>query len=331
MADAETLLRELLRKIARDHNFGDHELKIKPITSGGANYTSCLFLITVKNKDKKDVELFAKVACIGEKLREVMSAERLYYLEAYFYQKLLKIYKALEIKENVADEDSFVIPKFYGCNTNLYEETVVLENLVALGYGTYSRFVSVDWEHAASSMETLAKLHALSFAYQKENPSEFEQVCTDIVFVEKKNNDATKAFWEGLVARALSVVKEEYRPRIIKFLEDLGDDGIWKFRRPLGTKVIVHGDFRPSNMLYKRRQELPTLPLLPRPFYDPPPTPPGRLTLLLLSRLPENTPRHPGRPTLLLLSKLSDDTPELRAFDAFMVIDSIPCTLIPLN
>ncbi|KAJ2948774.1 hypothetical protein O0L34_g8033 [Tuta absoluta] len=255
MADAESILRELLSKIAREHNFGDHELKIKPITSGGANYTSALFLVTVKSKDKEDVEIFAKVACVGEKLREIMSADRLYFLEAYFYKKLMKIYKALEARANVPDEDAFVIPKFYGCNTNLYEETIILENLTSLGYGTHSRFVSVDWKHAASSVETMAKLHALSFAYQNENPKEFDEVCKDIVFVENKQDDASKAFWENLVERALSVVQEKYKPKIVKLLEDAGEDGIWKFRRPLGTKTIVHGDFRPSNMLYKRQQD----------------------------------------------------------------------------
>ncbi|KAJ2948773.1 hypothetical protein O0L34_g8032 [Tuta absoluta] len=264
MSDTENILRKVLDKITKEHDFGNFKLEIKPVNSGGANYTSVLYLVTLKCPEK-DVELFAKVACMGDYMREVVGAKRMYELEVFFYTELIKVYQALELKATIEDCDKFIVPKFYGCDTKLNEETVVLQNMVAEGYGPYDRLISLDWEHAASSIQELAKFHALSFAYQKENPTEYEEVCKELVFVEMKNDDPKmKETWEKqYIPRSLNVVREEHRPRILKLLERLGDDVVWRFKKPLGVKVICHGDFRPSNLLYKRKVSSSSLPYVP--------------------------------------------------------------------
>ncbi|KAI5636508.1 ecdysteroid kinase domain-containing protein [Phthorimaea operculella] len=254
MADAESILRDLIAEIADEHDFNDYELAIKPVSSGGANYTSVLFLVTVKCPGKNNVELFAKVACMGEHMREILDGKKLYRLEVFFYTKLSKIYRKLELKANVADEDRLAIPKFYGCKTDLYEETVIMQNLTADGFKMHNRLEPVSWEYAASAIKNLAKFHALSFAYQKENPEEFEEVCKDLVYVQFAQDDAMKDMGEKQLQETLEIIKNaEYKPRVAKLMEDLGDDGVWMFKRPLGTKVINHGDYRPDNMMYRNK------------------------------------------------------------------------------
>ncbi|KAI5631191.1 ecdysteroid kinase domain-containing protein [Phthorimaea operculella] len=53
----------------------------------------------------------------------------------------------------------------------------------------HDRREPVSWEYAASAIENLAKIHALSFAYQKEIPEEFENMCKDIVFEYPQDDD----------------------------------------------------------------------------------------------------------------------------------------------
>ncbi|KAJ2948772.1 hypothetical protein O0L34_g8031 [Tuta absoluta] len=253
MTDAEPILRDLIANIASEHDFKNYDLVIKPVSSGGANYTSALFLVTVKCPGKKDEELFAKVACMGEHMREIIDGKKLYRLEVFFYKELSQIYRTLELKANVAEKDRLKIPKFYGCKTDLFEETVIMQNLVAEGFKAHNRLEPVSWEYAATSIENLAKFHALSFAYQKENPEEFDEVCKDLVFVDFAQDDGMKDMTEKQVQEILEITKEEYRPRVTKLLADLGDEGVWMFKRPLGTKVIVHGDFRSDNLMYREK------------------------------------------------------------------------------
>ncbi|KAI5634307.1 ecdysteroid kinase domain-containing protein [Phthorimaea operculella] len=254
MADSESILRDLIAEVASEHDFKNYELAIKPISSGGANYSSVLFLVTVKCPGKKDVELFAKVASMGEKMREVMNGKQMYDLEVFFYTKLSKIYSSLELKANVSDEDRLVIPKFYGCKTDLYEETIIMQNLTVEGFKLHDRRQPVSWEYAASAIENLAKFHALSFAYQKENPEQFEETCKDLVAVVFDDETFTDML-DKQIKETLEIVENtEYKPRVAKALNDLkGDDAMWIFKRPLGTKVIVHGDFRPDNMMYREK------------------------------------------------------------------------------
>lgn len=252
MTDAETTLRVLLGKIVVDNDYVDHDVKVKAITSGGANYTSTLFLATISAPNRDDLNLFAKVAIVGEKLRAVMNATLMYENEEFFYTKLSKTYKGLEEKHGVPEDHRLVIPKFYSSNSKIYEEAVVLENLVAKGYGSYDRFKSVDWEHAASIVEVLAKFHALSFAYQKEKPEEFEEIAKKLYFHKTDHDESVKESFQKVVQKSLAPLCDEHKVAVAKFLEEGGDDLYVKYNRPLGKRVIIHGDYRTSNLLFKK-------------------------------------------------------------------------------
>ncbi|KAI5636519.1 ecdysteroid kinase domain-containing protein [Phthorimaea operculella] len=118
----------------------------------------------------------------------------------------------------------------------------------------HDRREPVSWEYAASAIENLAKIHALSFACQKENPAEFENMCKDMVF-EYPQDDDYKHLWAKRIKETLDIIKNtEYKPRVAKLFEELGIDAMQRFQKPLGTKVIIHGDFRPDNIMYRRKR-----------------------------------------------------------------------------
>lgn len=250
MADAEQILNRLLNTIIKEQNYRD--VKINAITSGGANYTSALFLVTLTAPQKEDVELFAKVAIVGEKMRLLMNATRMFTTEAFVYTDLAKTYDSFQQKYNIHEDEQFVFTKFFGCNPKEYEETVVLENLVARGFKTYNRFKSIDWDHASGAVKMLARFHALSFAYEKEKPEEFKRVIEELKFHRPETSESMIEIWKQMMERAFSVCKEKHKRNLEKFFENQGSDLFSKFNEPLGRPVLIHGDYRPSNLLFKK-------------------------------------------------------------------------------
>lgn len=258
MSPAEVTLRELLRTIAEKYYHHEYELKVKSINSGGANYTSALFLATLTAKEKDELHLFAKVAIVGDRMRQLMNATKMFAIEGFFYNELIKTYEDIQNKHGVIGDDRFEIPKFYGCNSNYGEETVVLENLVLRGYGGYDRFKSLDWDHASSAVEELAKFHALSFAYQTEQQEDFDRVMKYLWFYRPNSDHAVQdEYFPRLISRALKhIPNDNHRERVMKFMAAGGLEMYERFNRPFGHPVLIHGDYRPSNLFFKKKVSL---------------------------------------------------------------------------
>lgn len=257
MADAEHSLRVILEKIAEEQHYDNNDIKIKSFVTNGANYTSGLFFATISAPNKDDLNLFAKVAMINDMFREKVNVDKLFGTEQLFYNKLVHVWEGLQDKYNVAEEHRYYFPKFYGGSSKHGEETVVLENLVTQGYGMYSRFKSVDWEFASNSIETLAKFHALSFVYEKEYPEEYNKIVEEVVFELPPQNESMQKGWENMMNNSLKVLKEEDSARVRKFLES-GDlrNKFKEYNIPRGRPILVHADYRPSNLLSKKRVSL---------------------------------------------------------------------------
>ncbi|XP_037295301.1 uncharacterized protein LOC115447253 [Manduca sexta] len=234
MPDAETILRDLLHKA-----FGGADVHVKAITSGGANYTSALYTVTVP-QNGQSLKLFGKVAIIGEKMRAVMNAENLYSTEQYIYTKIQKV----------------CFPKFYGCTAELGSETILLEDLTIRGFGAYDRLQSVDWEHAASSVTAMARFHALSFAYKNEYPEDYEEATKRLMHkYDAPEDESSLKVWEKIIGGALSVVDDEelLRDKLARLLTtENASEEFAKYKMPLSVVVLTHGDYRPSNLLFRR-------------------------------------------------------------------------------
>ncbi|XP_047996710.1 uncharacterized protein LOC125234494 [Leguminivora glycinivorella] len=256
MADASApppALRTLIEDIAQKQNYNNPQLTITPLSTGGGNYTSELFLITVTAPGHEDLRLFAKVANVNGKIRDEGPITKCYETERFVYGSLVDIFSKIEEKNSVAVEHRLRFPKYYGCNPKLLEETIVLEDLGARGFDTHDRLKSIDWLYAATAVAELAKFHALSFAYQEENPEEFAQVIKERKF-EFGSDERMKVMWEGMVREAVGACREESRARLAKYLMD-NVKRVRDYYEPLRRPVLVHGDYRPSNLMHKIRPD----------------------------------------------------------------------------
>lgn len=253
----EQILRRNLVKVAAEQKYYEPDIKVSPVSTEGANYTSDLFKATISSRERDDLQLFAKVAMVSETFRS-QAPMRVFDVERIFYKELAQKYQELEEGHKVPEEHRFKYPKTYTIDSTLYEETVVMEDLTKEGYTLHNRFKSVDWEYASAAFTEVAKMHALSLALRLENPEDFQRYSEEFKFqfdmFEGAGGDMKKMMEQGM-QNTLSVTKEEYKDRLMKYLEDMMDNGgIETFKtyyQPSETPVIRHGDFRPSNIMHK--------------------------------------------------------------------------------
>ncbi|GBP93884.1 hypothetical protein EVAR_85771_1 [Eumeta japonica] len=254
MTDADRILGELLKTVAKDEGIKEPQFVIKAISTGGANYTSTLHPITIKSYGMKDLELFAKVACVGEQIREVIPADKIYATERFVYQKLAKIYENLQVKNNIPENEKLKFPKFYACKDTRLEETIILQNLMAQGYTCYDRFKPVTWEYAAAAVGALAMLHALSYAYAKDDPEDFTKSVAERAFEVTGPEEQVVDMLKMSETNALEMVPEELKGRLKKFLsEKSGFENFKNYYVFARGPVLVHGDYRVSNIMYRRK------------------------------------------------------------------------------
>lgn len=241
---------EVLEKIAKEHNFVNYNITIEPIYSDGANYSSTLYNIIIKENGNTH-NMFAKLAALGEKIRS--ENPQFYQKEIFAYTKLAKIYDTLQDEHQVPEKNRLSFPKFYGCKTSTYKEVIVLENLVAKGYQLYNRLKSIDWEYATAAVTELSKMHALSFAYSIYHPEDFNKVVDELNFQWSLEKGNLSDHFEATSARAVELVQETTREQLKRFLDTFKREYFSQFYVPTRRPALSHLDYRPSNLMYRIR------------------------------------------------------------------------------
>lgn len=254
MASSEEKLKNVLLRIAKEQGYKDPRIDIKPISSGGANYTTILFLAKVSETFKPNLELFAKVANLGEEVRvqnEMMA--KVYMIESVFYTELAVNFERLYLKNSVPAEHRLVLPKYYGHVLTRLEETLVLENLEANGFGNFDRMKTYNWEYAATAVQQMARFHALGLALRDENPAEFEKIVAPFHVDLLANEDLMQMFMQQAISNCCEVITAEQADRIRKYFSqtELLTESMKRFMDD--KTMLIHGDYRPSNLMQRRR------------------------------------------------------------------------------
>ncbi|XP_022820548.1 uncharacterized protein LOC111352141 isoform X4 [Spodoptera litura] len=251
MATKEESLLYLLEEIAAEQNYENPNILVKAVCSGGANYTSKIYKAVVKAANKEDLYLFAKCAMLGIVFRSKVPI-LIYDTEQYAYDTLVKLYDNIQDQCELPAEQRISFCRCYGFRPDRYEEILVLEDLEVRGYGSYDRFKSLDWQYSSAAITELAKLHALSFALKQYFPREFDEALYKIKVVYEENSDI---IMDKPIESALRTVRSEYKETLAVFLEKHRKDMYLSALRSVRSTVIVHGDFRPNNLMHKMRED----------------------------------------------------------------------------
>lgn len=221
---------------------------------GGANYTTNLYLATMSKPTKPTLNLFIKLANLNEETREKNEVvSKVYLVESLFYTQLAAKYERLYEKNKVPLEDRLLIPKYYAHDLTRLEEILVLEDLEASGYENFDRMKTFDWEYAAAAVQSMARLHALGLALKDEDPSEFEDLVRHFEVDFLKNQEATTGFMTEIVANGCAVLEPEYAMKLGKFFSCVETVGKLTKLVVDDKTMLIHGDFRPSNLMHRER------------------------------------------------------------------------------
>ncbi|CAH2089114.1 unnamed protein product [Euphydryas editha] len=247
--DSRKILDRMLEKIAQENQYYESKISIKSVSSGGANYTSYLYHVTISAPGKNDLKLFVKLAALGEKIRS--STELIIFeIENFFYKKLLKNYEAIEELNMVPLEHRIVTPKFYASNEECCKEVLILEDMTSKGYKTFDRFESIDWSYGSKSVQNLAKLHALSIAWSLDDPESFKNTTN---LDSNTYISITLELLKNVITSAIEVTRLENKKKIEKFYKEVTKNDVFRdFFKPIRRPVIAHGDYRPSNLLHRK-------------------------------------------------------------------------------
>lgn len=254
MANSEEKLKKMVEKIATEQDYDKSQINVEAISSGGANYSTKLYLATVSEPPKPELKLFAKVAVIGEELlaKNEMLAN-VYLIESLFYTELAVEFEKIYRKNNVPKEHQLVIPKLYDHDLTKFEEAFVFENLEAKGYINFDRMKTCNWEYAATAVQQLAMFHALGIVFRQENPEKFEKIISNVSFLDFFSTPELNEMMVHGLNMVCSAVRDEHAARLRKYFASMEAFQEQFTRYATDQTMLVHGDFRPSNMMHKRK------------------------------------------------------------------------------
>jgi hypothetical protein len=248
MADAkDAALKSTLNRIVEQKKYKDYQLKISQISSEGANYSSRLYSGKISALNQPDLKWFGKVAIISEQFRGEMPLP-VYQLELYAYTKILPIFDELQNKYRVQEEHRLLMPELYGYSEETPHEVIVLQDLGAQGFISHDRLQPFEWPYASKVVQQLATLHALFFALKHHYPEEYKRL-HEFVKGYSINGNLVDILENG-IRNTMGLIREEYRDRVEKYLENFADE-VHKLCKPCRRPAVAHGDFKMCNVMHK--------------------------------------------------------------------------------
>ncbi|XP_061721019.1 uncharacterized protein LOC133527844 [Cydia pomonella] len=256
MTDIEQQLRTFLQDVAEKESYDPSKIYIKPINSGGANFTSDLYVATIQDPIKADLHIFAKAASLSEDTRAKNDfLVRIYTTEEVFYTDLAVHFDRIYNEQDVPIEDRLVVPKFYGLKSILYEEILVLENLEGNGFTSFDRRKTFDWEYASAAVSQLAKFHAVSLALREQQPKEFEQIINKFRYNDfSKDQEKIAQYMQQTVRDVCKVLNDDHKMRLLNFFRSVNMTALMQ-QMMSDKSFLIHGDFKTSNLMHRRNDD----------------------------------------------------------------------------
>ncbi|XP_061724086.1 uncharacterized protein LOC133530234 [Cydia pomonella] len=244
--------RELFMKITEEQEYDDYMVTEKD--GDGSSIMSSLSFVTLRAKGKKGMKLFAKSAAWSANTRLNNPILCPYSVELCFYETLWKQYEKLEEICSVPKEHRFRKPKLYGSSYEYLNETLVIEDLVAKGYEETDRQKSADFEYMSTGVALMAQFHALSIAYSQYNPEAFKQTSEYLTMDVSKLETWFASVSPKMLANAFSSAVK-HREKLKNYFQKPKrfHQLFMSYYRRRNDNVLIHGDFKPSNLMHRRR------------------------------------------------------------------------------
>jgi hypothetical protein len=216
----------------------------------GDNYTSNIYRATINYEisgRSENTSLIVKYSIEDEESRRYYEVMKLMDKEIEMYEKILP--KFQEISGVKFSADCYYIIK----DPAIY----VFEDLNASGYKVADRLAGLDLDHSKILLEKLGNFHAVSMVLAGKCPGIFGNFSFGMFneddelmyeFMDNTFGDILEVVmeWEGFeeITRKLQKIKENFRSKIFKFLEQTTD-----------FPVLNHGDVWTNNVMFKPKTD----------------------------------------------------------------------------
>ncbi|KAL0107258.1 hypothetical protein PUN28_015653 [Cardiocondyla obscurior] len=180
----EEVLADVLSKVCdgkkvqlTDWDFGEGFTK-------GDSYLSTVNKIkltgTLDDGSKKEVQVNIVVKSIPKNIgrRKTFRSGEFFGNEIIFYTKVVP--KIKQFLEERGRSDLLCIPRYLASYMDGENDFIVLEDVSPLGFGPASRQSCIDWAECTVILKTLAKFHAISFAYRDQKKDEFAEIASHL-------------------------------------------------------------------------------------------------------------------------------------------------------
>lgn len=251
-----------LDKVALAEGFKNYVIKVAHGASVGDGFVGIIFKATI-NEESSDKELNLILKTPSESLakRCQFGSMDLFRREVYVYNEFLpEVVKFQQEKMIPKHEGFYEFPKVYFAEYNeaANDALIIMEDLRERGFVLWDKFLPTPYENAKLIVQSLAKLHAVSFAMKILKPDLFDRFKFMNDFWAEKFVDSQMAtMFKSYCDQAMSILDDnsELKNKVTQlktnFEEILGSITRGDLAEPYA--VITHGDCWSNNFMYQYR------------------------------------------------------------------------------
>ncbi|KAB0799214.1 hypothetical protein PPYR_07094 [Photinus pyralis] len=260
---AQSLLNSLITNLGIEN----YTLNITRGNAKGDNYLGVIGKIHVKTEGAT-WNWIIKCAPEASQFRTTVPVAKVYQREVYVYEKILAEYQKFQEEKGVTTPFRSYA-KYY---TSLLEEpfeTIILEDMKAVGYKLYNRQEPLDYHHALLAIREYGRFHAFSFAIRDQKPDlfhEFQQNVPEVFYDLLVNSESSRQLIQYQCNQIRDSISQIDSKRAYDNFSKFQDHMLELVKKLVTVEaagpyaVISHGDCWINNFLFKysKLQKSPT-------------------------------------------------------------------------
>nr|CAI5855347.1 unnamed protein product [Callosobruchus analis] len=175
----------------------------------------------------------------------------------YMYDQIFPAFEAFQKQKKVQDPFK-AYPKCYKCLKVYKKDVIVLENIKSSGYQLHDKLKCMNLSHTKTVLQEYAKLHALSFALENQNPELFSTLldgCTEDLFLDFLKKPKYQQSINDSLQQGVNILKKYDGDDLAAKYARITTDGVNRVIELLEEKndqrVINHGDCWNNNFMFK--------------------------------------------------------------------------------
>ncbi|KAM0736764.1 hypothetical protein ACS0PU_006413 [Formica fusca] len=230
----------------------------------GDNYLSNVYkgklngIINDNSRQHVQVNIIVKSMPKNPGTRKTLRCAEFFHNEIAFYTEVVSKFE--NFLADKGQSDLLCIPRHIVSFTDNENDFLVLEDASCLGFSTASRHNCLDWTECTAILKTLAKFHAISFAYKDQKKEEFIKIADSLkeTFFGSNHWDWYKNYHKKSQDVIKHAIATEYpNSEAEKKYNSYKFDGLFTKCRELcerkhaPTSVVIEGDCWAPNFLIR--------------------------------------------------------------------------------